>query len=67
MPKSETVLVNEREAAKIIGMSVSWIQQSRRGIIPNAPPFIKFGRNVRYSKPDLESWISKNRRTPKSE
>jgi len=58
-------LVSEREAAKYIGFSVSYLRQSRmngnlRGRTP-APPYIRIGRSVRYDIADLDNWIDERR------
>jgi len=53
--------VSELEAAKYIGMSRSYLAQSRmdgkRDNRTPAPPFIKIGRSVRYLREDLDSWL----------
>ena len=51
----------EREAAKYICMSRSFLAQSRMegnrdNHIP-APRFIKVGRNVRYLREELDNWL----------
>jgi Helix-turn-helix domain len=41
-------LLNPKEAAQLLKVSVSWLAKARmRG---DGPPFIKIGRNVRYSE-----------------
>lgn len=51
----------EKEAATYIGMSRSFLAQSRMtGKLANrtpAPNFIKIGRTVRYLKDDLDHWL----------
>ncbi|ADN77448.1 conserved hypothetical protein [Ferrimonas balearica DSM 9799] len=51
----------EQETAHYIGMSRSFLRQSRmegnRKHRTPAPPFIKVGRAVRYLKEDLDSWL----------
>ncbi|MEZ9302561.1 helix-turn-helix domain-containing protein [Vibrio breoganii] len=51
----------EQETAEYIGMSRSFLRQSRmEGHRRNrtiAPPFIKIGRAVRYLKEDLDAWL----------
>lgn len=52
----------EEEASEYIGMSRSFLRQSRMtgqldGRIP-APPFLKIGsRAIRYLKEDLDQWL----------
>ena len=56
----------EREAASYIGMSRSFLAQSRmdgkRENRTSAPPFIKIGRSVRYLVEDLDQWLSQFQR-----
>ena len=51
----------EQETAEYIGMSRSFLRQSRMdGTLDNrtsAPKFIKIGRAVRYLREDLDSWL----------
>jgi len=58
-------LVSEREAAKYIDFSVSYLRQARtngnlKGRTP-APPFVRVGRSVRYDLEDLDCWIEKHK------
>jgi hypothetical protein len=56
------------EAAEYIGMSESFLRQSRMdGMRENrtpGPPFIKIGRAVRYLKEDLDVWLQRYRQEP---
>lgn len=53
--------LSEIDAAKYIGMSRSYLAQSRMDGIREArtpaPPFIKIGRSVRYLREDLDNWL----------
>lgn len=64
MSKLETVL-NEKQAANYIGMSLSYLQHDRcYGAIENktpGPTFMRIGRSIRYLKTDLDEWLSQNR------
>ena len=51
----------DAEAAHYIGMSESWLRQSRMRGNPEAPPYIKIGKSVRYLKTDLDDWLEKRR------
>ncbi len=51
----------DAEAANYIGMSESWLRQSRMRGNPEAPPYIKIGKAVRYLKSDLDDWLQKRR------
>lgn len=59
--ETQSRALNEVVAAKYIGMSRSFLAQSRmdgnRDSRTPAPPFIKIGRSVRYLKEDLDSWL----------
>lgn len=54
-------VLSEREACRYIGMSRSFLAQSRmegkRDNRTPAPPFIKIGRAVRYLRDDLDRWL----------
>lgn len=54
--------LTEIEAARYIGMSRSFLAQSRmeghRLNRTQAPPFIKIGRAVRYRRKDLDQWLN---------
>lgn len=54
--------LSEIEAASYIGMSRSFLAQSRmdgkRDNRTPAPPFIKIGRSVRYLREDLDHWLN---------
>ena len=58
--------LSEREAAQYIGMSRSFLAQSRMdGLQENrtpAPPFVKIGRSVRYLREDLDGWLNSFRK-----
>jgi predicted DNA-binding transcriptional regulator AlpA len=53
---------NTRQAAVYIGISQSWLRQRRMtgtlGGQRPAPPFVRLGRSVRYSKLDLDQWLA---------
>lgn len=53
--------LTEMETGKYIGMSRSFLAQSRmdgnRGHRTPAPHFIKIGRSVRYLREDLDQWL----------
>ena len=54
--------LSEIEASEYIGMSRSFLRQSRmdgnRENRTPAPPFLKIGRSVRYLKEDLDNWLN---------
>ncbi len=51
----------DAEAAHYIGMSESWLRQSRMRGNPDASPYIKIGKSVRYLKGDPDDWLEKHR------
>ena len=59
-------LLADPDAAYYIGMSVSFLRQSRmEGRRVNrspGPPFIKIGRAIRYDLQDLDIWLQANRK-----
>lgn len=54
--------LSEIETSEYIGMSRSYLRQSRmdgkRDSRKPAPPFIKIGRSVRYLRDDLDIWLN---------
>lgn len=63
MNQVESQTLKDSEAAKYIGMSESWLRQARMNGNPDAPPFLKIGRAVRYLQDDLDAWLESRRRT----
>ena len=58
-------VLTEKEAAKYIRMSRSFLSQDRmngyrEGRTPG-PKFMKLGRAVRYHRQDLDEWLNTNR------
>lgn len=53
--------LSEKETSQYIGMSRSFLRQSRmegnRTTRTPAPPFLKIGRSVRYLREDLDNWL----------
>ena len=58
-------LLMEKQAAPYIGMSRSFLRQSRmNGRRQNrtaGPPFLKIGRKVLYLTEDLDTWLLEHR------
>ncbi len=69
VPKAHPVVtrrgLTEQEAATYIGMSCSFLRQSRmngkRANRTPGPPFTKIGRKVLYLKDDLDAWLEAHR------
>ena len=57
----DSPILKDPEAARYIGMSQSWLRQSRMRGNPDAPPYIKISKAVRYLKADLDAWLEKLR------
>jgi predicted DNA-binding transcriptional regulator AlpA len=54
------VLLTPKEAAKLLKVSPSWLAKARmRG---DGPPFIKFGKMVRYAEAALQAWLRSHQR-----
>lgn len=58
-------LLNEIQAARMLGMSPAWVQRKRWS--GGGPPFIKIDHAVRYRLEDLEEWINSRVRTSTSD
>ena len=56
-----SALVNEHEAARILGLSVKTLRRWRWA--GNPPPFLKIGSAVRYDPTELAAFIEAGRRT----
>jgi len=58
-------LLNEKEAAEHIGMSVAYLRADRcRGSLEGrtpGPPWLKTGRKVQYDRADLDAWLDSRR------
>lgn len=52
-------LLDERQAAEILGLSVRFLQNRR--YVGGGPPYVKISaRAVRYRPSDLERWVEKH-------
>ncbi len=60
--KLESRTLTDSEASRYIGMSTSWLRQSRMRGDSGAPPYVKIGRSVRYLRDDLDAWLEQHRR-----
>lgn len=66
----EDRLLKERDAARFLGVSRSFLANSRclgtRETGQDAPPFIRIGRGgIRYSLADLRAWVDAHRERPR--
>ncbi len=58
-------LLNERQAAYLLSLSVYTLQRDRR--IGSKIPFLKLGRAIRYRRQDIEAYLQKNSYTSTSQ
>lgn len=56
-----SAIMNTNEAAAYIRKSASWLNKSRMN--GTGPVYMKNGGTVVYALPDLDAWMSSNRRT----
>ena len=58
-------VLTDPEAAQYIGMSISFLRQSRmdgaRHNRTQGPIYLKIGRAVRYVREDLDAWLDEHR------
>lgn len=52
------ILLDTPAAARLLGLSASTLEKWRFYRDPAAPPVVRIGRTVRYSRAALESWIA---------
>jgi predicted DNA-binding transcriptional regulator AlpA len=54
------VLLKPKDAAAFLKLSLSWLAKARmRG---EGPPYIKFGKSIRYSEAALLRWLRSHQR-----
>lgn len=59
---SPTPLLHEAQAAKLLGVSIAWMQRKRwEG---DGPAYIKYSRAVRYEPAAIDAWIDRHRVAP---
>jgi predicted DNA-binding transcriptional regulator AlpA len=53
-------ILRDPDAARYVGMSESWLRQTRMLGRTDGPPFIRIGtRAVRYRRRDLDRWLER--------
>ena len=57
---SAIVLITPKEAGKLLKVSLSWLAKAR--MRTEGPPYIKFGRSIRYSQDALLAWTKSQER-----
>lgn len=60
--KSVSTIMNEKQAALYLGLSVRTLQAYRLQM--KAPAYIKFDKAVRYRREDLDSFLEASRVKP---
>lgn len=55
---AEPIFIDTAEAARRLGLSISTLEKYRFHRVPDAPPFVRLGRAVRYRVSDLEAWAA---------
>jgi hypothetical protein len=64
-PAVELALLTPKEAATVLKVSLSWLAKARmRG---DGPPYIQFGRAIRYTEQALMHWMKSRQRFSTSE
>jgi predicted DNA-binding transcriptional regulator AlpA len=58
-------LLTPKETAQFLRVSESWLAKAR--MHGDGPPFVKFGRAVRYRETDLVRWLKSRARLSTSE
>jgi predicted DNA-binding transcriptional regulator AlpA len=65
MMTTTNVMLEPKEAAAILKVSLSWLAKARMS--GEGPAFTKIGRSVRYTETDLLQWMKSRRRLSTSE
>jgi predicted DNA-binding transcriptional regulator AlpA len=53
-------LLKPKDAAAFLKLSLSWLAKARMS--GDGPPYIKFGKSIRYSKAALLAWLRSHQR-----
>ena len=61
---NENQVVNEIQAAEILGRAIQTLRNDRH--LRQGPPYIKLGRSIRYSVGDLMDYLDKHRVDPEA-
>ena len=61
---NEGSVVDENQAAKIIGRAVQTLRNDRH--LRQGPPYIKIGRSIRYQISDLLDYLKRHRIDPEA-
>ena len=55
--RQRVAALSERDAARYLGMSYSWLRHARLRQDEDAPPHIRLGKAVRYRITDLDAHL----------
>jgi predicted DNA-binding transcriptional regulator AlpA len=55
------VLLTPKETAARLKVSTSWLARAR--MTGDGPPYIKFGKSVRYIEAALQAWLKSHQRS----
>lgn len=58
IPDNFDRLMDEKEAAKMVGMQRQTLAKWRMDGNPDAPPFVRIGRSARYKLSTVRAWIA---------
>lgn len=58
MAENTKLLLNENEAAQMLGMSSHFLRRDRISKTSVGIPFLRIGGAVRYRQSDIETWIA---------
>lgn len=56
LPQTDSLTTDQ--AAHMLNVSAAVMSSWRYKQAPDAPPYVKVGRNVRYRRADLEAWMA---------
>jgi predicted DNA-binding transcriptional regulator AlpA len=56
-------ILTEEQAAEYLGLSTATLRKGRRNRpqILRGPPYLRFGRAIRYAKEHIDTWITEQR------
>jgi helix-turn-helix protein len=57
---TDIVLLTPKETAGRLKVSISWLAKARMG--GDGPPYVKFGKSVRYIEASLLAWLKCHQR-----
>lgn len=64
MQDEAKLLLNEKEAAQLLSMSIHFLRRDRISCDSVGIPCVRIGASVRYRRVDLEQWIDRKVHEP---